>query len=66
MTIRLTDVVPNAQSVWTVTDCYLGWLEDKTVWTATKAVWNISEPSPQERTRCFPRRCHEYPLMSSR
>ncbi len=43
VTFRVTEIAPNAKAVWTVTDCYLHWLKDKTEWTGTKAVWNLSE-----------------------
>ena len=43
VTFRVTEFVPNAMVAWTVTDCYLGWLKDKTEWTGTKAVWQLSE-----------------------
>ena len=43
VTFRITEFVPNAKIVWAVTDCYLGWLVDKTEWTGTKAVFELSE-----------------------
>ncbi|MGH7532809.1 MAG: SRPBCC domain-containing protein [Gemmatimonadales bacterium] len=43
VTFRITAIVPNAKVVWTVTDCYLGFLQDKTEWTGTEAVWELTE-----------------------
>ncbi|MDQ2930355.1 MAG: SRPBCC domain-containing protein [Gemmatimonadota bacterium] len=43
VTFRITAVAPNTTVVWTVTDSYIGSLEDKTEWTGTKAAWKIAE-----------------------
>lgn len=40
---KVIEAVPYSKLVWDVTDCYLDWLNNKTEWTGTKIVWNISE-----------------------
>lgn len=39
---EITDVIPEKKAVWTVTDCYLPWLNNKTEWTGTNVAWDIS------------------------
>ena len=34
--------VPGERVVWTVTNCYLPWLEDKTEWTGTSVIFHLS------------------------
>lgn len=43
VTFRVTEFDPTAAVAWTVTDCYLSWLKDKTEWTGTTVVWNVAE-----------------------
>lgn len=40
---KVIEEIPYTRLVWEVTDCYLHWLANKTEWTGTKIVWNISE-----------------------
>jgi len=42
VTFKIAEAVPNKRIVWEVTDCYLGWLKDKTEWKGTKILWEIS------------------------
>lgn len=43
VTFRITEIVPNAKVVWTVTDCHLGFLKDTTEWTGTAAVFEVAQ-----------------------
>ncbi|HZX58472.1 MAG TPA: SRPBCC domain-containing protein [Mucilaginibacter sp.] len=47
VTFEITESVPNEKIAWHVTDCYLPWLKDKTEWTGTTVVFEIS-PSGDE------------------
>lgn len=47
VTFNITELVPNNKVVWTATDCYLPWLNDKTEWTGTKAIFAISTENDQ-------------------
>jgi len=42
VTFKLTEVVPNKKIMWLVTNCYLPWLNNKTEWTGTECVFDIS------------------------
>jgi hypothetical protein len=42
VTHKIIEVVPDKKVVWEVTDCYLPWLKDKTEWTNTRMVFDIS------------------------
>jgi len=47
VTFNITELVPNTRVVWTATDCYLPWLNDKTEWTGTKLIFGISTENDQ-------------------
>jgi len=38
----ISEAVPGKKVVWHVTDCYLPWLNDKTEWTNTDIVWELT------------------------
>jgi len=38
---EITEAVPSRRVVWSVTDCHLEWIADKTEWTGTRVAWDI-------------------------
>lgn len=45
--IKITGFIPETKVVWTVTDCYLHWLKDKTEWKDTKIIFDITTKNNQ-------------------
>jgi hypothetical protein len=44
ITMRVTEMVPDAKVVWLVTDCYKDWVKgNKKEWNGTKIIFDISE-----------------------
>jgi hypothetical protein len=39
----VAELIPGKKVVWLVTDCYMPWYSDKTEWTGTKLVFDITE-----------------------
>src|SRR5579871_5809056 len=42
VTFQITEANPNKRVVWHVTDCMLPWQNDKTEWTGTDVIFEIS------------------------
>lgn len=43
VTFKITEAIPGKKVTWLVTDSYLPWQNDKTEWTDTEVVFEISE-----------------------
>lgn len=41
VTFKVTEFTKDTKIVWTVTDCFLPWLKDKTEWNNTEAVFEV-------------------------
>lgn len=39
----VTELIPGKRAVWLVTDCNMPWYSDKTEWTNTKLIFDLSE-----------------------
>jgi len=39
---KVTEMQPGKRVVWLVTDCYMSWIENKTEWTGTSIVWDVT------------------------
>jgi hypothetical protein len=49
--IKLTEVIPNKKIVWSVLENYFKFTEDKTEWTGTKVIFDISEKDGKTEIR---------------
>ncbi len=41
--ITVTELIPGKRLVWLVTDCHMPWYADKTEWTNTKMIFDLTE-----------------------
>ena len=40
---RISEVMPDKKIVWLVTDCNLGWINDKKEWKNNEMIWSLTE-----------------------
>jgi hypothetical protein len=45
----ISELVPGKKVVWTVTDCFLEWIEAKKEWNGTEVVYEISSKNNQTK-----------------
>lgn len=50
-TQKITESVPGKKIVWTVTDSYLSFIEDKTEWNGTKVIFEIAPQDGKTEVR---------------
>jgi hypothetical protein len=50
-TQRITESVPGKKVVWTVSDSYLSFIEDKTEWNGTKVIFDITRKDGKTEVR---------------
>ena len=43
VTFKITEAIQDKKIAWHVIDCYLPWLNDKTEWTGTTVVFEVSD-----------------------
>ncbi len=48
---KLTEVIPGKKVVWLITESQLNFVKDKTEWTGTKIVFDITEKDGQTEVR---------------
>jgi hypothetical protein len=46
---EITGLIPNQRVVWFVSDCNLHWIKNKTEWTGTSIIWEITETGDTTR-----------------
>ena len=51
-TQKITESVPGKKVVWTISDSYLSFVEDKTEWNGTKVIFDISQKDGKTEV-CF-------------
>ena len=44
---RISEVIPEKKIIWLVTDCNLGWINDKKEWKNMECVWSLTEKGGQ-------------------
>jgi len=49
VTFKVTEAKPGKKMVWQVLDCYLHWLNNKTEWTGTQMVFDITAETNSTR-----------------
>jgi hypothetical protein len=47
VTFKITEAVPSKRVTWLVTDCYLPFLNDKTEWTNTSIVFELTQQNDE-------------------
>jgi len=40
---KISEVIPEKKITWLVTDCNLGWIEDKKEWKNNEVIWTLTE-----------------------
>ena len=49
VTFKITESIPGEKVAWHVIDCHLPWLKDKTEWTGTTVLYEISRSGDQTK-----------------
>lgn len=50
-TQKITESIPGKKVVWTISDSYLSFVEDKTEWNGTKVIFDISQKDGKTEVR---------------